>query len=65
MNELVIMKSEQALTTSLKVAETFEKTHRHVLRDIDSLKKMCPILGRCFKRQQQRILTEEISVHIT
>ena len=49
MNELVIMKSEQALTTSLKVAETFEKTHRHVLRDIDSLKKDVSNFGQMFQ----------------
>ncbi|WP_336619731.1 hypothetical protein [Lactobacillus crispatus] len=30
MNDLVIMKSNQALTTSLKVADTFNKKHQHV-----------------------------------
>ncbi|MBF7129742.1 Rha family transcriptional regulator [Pediococcus pentosaceus] len=38
MNELVIMKDQQAVTTSLQVAEVFGKYHQHVLRDIDSLK---------------------------
>lgn len=38
MNELVIMKGQQAVTTSLQVAEVFGKNHQHVLRDIDSLK---------------------------
>lgn len=37
MNELVIMKDQQAVTTSLQVAEVFGKNHQHVLRDIDSL----------------------------
>lgn len=37
MNELVIMKNQQAVTSSLKVAEIFGKNHQHVLRDIDSL----------------------------
>lgn len=37
MNELVIMKSEQALTTSLKVAEVFSKAHRTVLDKIRNL----------------------------
>lgn len=37
MNNLVIMKSKQALTTSLKVAETFSKNHRDVLRSIKNL----------------------------
>lgn len=38
MNNLVIMKEQQAVTTSLQVAETFEKRHDHVLRDLDELK---------------------------
>lgn len=37
--ELVIMKDQQAVTTSLQVAENFEKEHKNVLRDIDKLKK--------------------------
>lgn len=37
MNELVIMKSKQALTTSLKVAETFSKEHKVVMRAIKNL----------------------------
>lgn len=32
MNNLVIMKDRQAVTDSLKVAETFEKEHRNVLK---------------------------------
>lgn len=31
MNELVIMKGQQAVTTSLQVAEVFGKNHKHVL----------------------------------
>lgn len=38
MNNLVIMKEQQAVTTSMQVAETFEKEHFHVLRDLDELK---------------------------
>lgn len=38
MNELVIMKDKQAVTSSLQVAETFGKNHRDVLRAIDDLK---------------------------
>lgn len=37
--ELVIMRDRQAVTTSLQVAENFEKNHRDVLRSIDMLKK--------------------------
>lgn len=36
MNELVFLKSRQALTTSLKVAEVFGKRHNDVLRAIES-----------------------------
>ena len=39
MENLVIMKNQQAVTTSLQVAETFEKEHKNVLRDIENLKK--------------------------
>ena len=39
MNELVIMHNQQAVTSSLQVAETFEKRHDNVLRDIQTLKK--------------------------
>ncbi len=34
MENLVILEGKQALTTSLKVAETFGKRHDHVIRDI-------------------------------
>ncbi|WP_025194023.1 Rha family transcriptional regulator, partial [Enterococcus faecalis] len=39
MNNLVIMKDQQAVTSSLQVAETFSKNHQHVLRDLDNLKE--------------------------
>ncbi len=35
MNELVIMKNQQAVTTSLVLAETFEKEHKSVIRAIE------------------------------
>jgi anti-repressor protein len=38
-NDLVMLKDQQAVTSSLKVAEVFEKEHRTVLRSIDELKK--------------------------
>lgn len=38
MEDLVIMNNNQAVTTSLVLAEAFEKKHQHVLRDIDALK---------------------------
>ena len=37
MNDLVIMKDKQTVTSSLQVAKTFEKNHRDVLRAIDNL----------------------------
>ncbi|WP_461240863.1 Rha family transcriptional regulator [Paucilactobacillus sp. N302-9] len=37
MNELVIMKDQQAVTSSLQVAEVFQKSHKHVLEAIDSI----------------------------
>ncbi|WP_051582363.1 Rha family transcriptional regulator [Lysinibacillus fusiformis] len=36
---LVIIQNRQAVTTSLQVAQDFEKGHNHVLRDIDALKE--------------------------
>lgn len=39
MNKLVIMKDQQAVTSSLQIAETFNKNHRDVLAAIDNLKE--------------------------
>lgn len=39
MQELVILKNKEAVTTSLQVAESFDKKHRHVLSAIDELKE--------------------------
>ncbi|WP_201308284.1 Rha family transcriptional regulator [Companilactobacillus farciminis] len=39
MGNLVIMKDQQAVTSSLQVAETFNKNHRDVLRAVDDLKE--------------------------
>lgn len=39
MHELTIIKNDQAVTTSLIVAEQFGKNHQHILRDIDELKR--------------------------
>ena len=43
-----IDKVEVNVVTSLDVAETFEKRHDHVLRDIDSLAKDIPNFGEMF-----------------
>lgn len=37
MTDLVFLQRRQALTTSLKVAEHFEKRHDHVVRDIENI----------------------------
>lgn len=37
MNNLVIMKGQQAVTTSLQVADSFEKNHRDVLQSVRNL----------------------------
>ena len=38
MNQLVISKNDQALTTSRNVARDFDKKHKHVLDAIDAIK---------------------------
>lgn len=47
-NGLVIMRDRKAVTSSLTIADTFEKDHRHVLRDIDNLQKDVPNFGQMF-----------------
>ncbi|TAH28032.1 MAG: hypothetical protein EAZ06_11650 [Cytophagales bacterium] len=39
MENLVTLEGKKALTTSLKIAETFGKRHDHVIRDVESLMK--------------------------
>lgn len=39
MNNLVMMKHQQAVTSSLKIAESFYKEHRAVLKAVDDLKE--------------------------
>lgn len=48
MENLVIMKDKQAVTTSLQVAENFGKQHGHILRDIQNLKKDVSNFGEMF-----------------
>lgn len=48
MEELVIMKSKQALTTSLKVAESFEKQHKNVMQSIRNLTAENSAVGNMF-----------------
>lgn len=37
MNNLVVMKDQQAVTDSLKVAESFDKKHKNILQNIQNL----------------------------
>ncbi|MGE7114343.1 ORF6C domain-containing protein [Lysinibacillus sp. NPDC047702] len=39
MNQLVVIQNRQVVTTSLQIAESFNKEHRNVLRDIEGLLK--------------------------
>lgn len=48
MTDLVIMKNRQAVTSSLQVAESLDKKHQHVLRDIDVLEKDVSNFGQMF-----------------
>ena len=48
MDNIVIMKNKQAVTTSLNVAEDFFKRHDHVLRDVEKLKEDLPNFGEMF-----------------
>lgn len=46
--DLVVIQNRQAVTTSLQVAESFEKRHDHILRDIKTIKKDVPNFGEMF-----------------
>lgn len=59
MNELTIIKNDQAVTSSLIVAEQFGKRHDHVLRDIDDIKGL-PKIGETYFRKKP-ISTHKIS----
>lgn len=48
MTNLVIMKDQQAVTTSLQVAESFGKRHDHILRGLDGIEKDVPNFGEMF-----------------
>lgn len=53
MDKLVIMHDEKVVTTSLKVAEIFEKRHDHIIRDISSLSKDVPNFGEMFVQKYE------------
>lgn len=45
MKELIQVKNDEAVCTSLDVAEKFEKRHDHVIRDIENLISNAPKIG--------------------
>lgn len=52
MNELVFLQNDQTLTTSLKIAEYFEKNHQHVMRDIRGISEEMDVsnFGQMFRK---------------
>lgn len=52
MKKLVELNNEQVVTTSLVVAESFGKEHKHVLRDIRNLEKDVPNFGLMFSETE-------------
>lgn len=49
MNKLVVMKDQQAVTSSLQVAETFGKRHKNVIRSIENMTAQNSALQNMFK----------------
>ncbi|POH13397.1 antirepressor [Fructilactobacillus sanfranciscensis] len=49
MNKLVVMKDQQAVTSSLKVAETFGKRHKNVIQSIENMTAENSALQNMFK----------------
>lgn len=49
MNDLVVMKNKQAVTSSLQVAETFGKAHKHVIESIRNMTAENLALQNMFK----------------
>lgn len=51
MNELVSIKNDEAVCTSLQIAEKFGKRHDHVVRDIENLLEGIPKSGETYFRK--------------
>ena len=55
MNELINILNDEAVTTSLQIAEVFGKQHYHVLEKIEQIKNDCPKNGgECFKASKYK-----------
>lgn len=63
--ELVIMRDRQAVTTSLQVAQNFERNISTYFVILMHLNKMCPILDRCLLRVINLPVMDVIAVFIT
>lgn len=48
MKNLLIMHNQHAVTSSTNIAETFNKQHAHILRDVDQLRKDVSNFGEMF-----------------
>ena len=62
MKKLVFIENDQPVTTSLKVAETFEKNHRHVLESIREIIKQAggmPKIGQSPMFQETTYIHEQ------
>jgi Rha family phage regulatory protein len=63
MNQLVIMKNQQAVTDSLTVSKIFGKRHLHVLRDIDNLAEKNGGIQNWIDPQGNKIFAEGVYEH--
>jgi Rha family phage regulatory protein len=63
MNQLVIMKNQQAVTDSLAVSKIFGKRHLHVLRDIDNLAEKNGGIQNWIDPQGNKIFAEGVYEH--
>lgn len=58
MEDLVALQNNQALTTSLKVAEVFEKRHDNIVRDIQKLIKEMASKSNALKIEEVKMFVE-------
>ncbi len=68
MNELVIMKNQQAVTSSLQVAETFGKQHKDVLEAIKAkinTAENSALLNQMFSKGTYKAPTAKLTQCIT
>ena len=54
MDNLLVMHNQQAVTSSMNIAENFNKRHDHVMRDIQNLADDVPNFGEMFFKTVER-----------